>query len=151
MRKGQDPLCLSKEHKVPRGINATKQALKLKADEKENSLTLRLGVKKHILPIVPKILASEEYVFVHVPSQAEILRVTENGLEVVTSDEEAAKAAATFKKGRGSRASRKLSASMPVSGELAAALSKIPPGYKLAFGPDGSPKYVRTRNRRKKA
>lgn len=135
---------------MARGINATKQALKLKADEKENSLTLRLGVKKHLLPIVPKVLSSDEYVFVHVPSQAEILKVTENGLEIVTSDEEAAKAAASFKKGRGTRSSRKLASSIPVSGELAAALSKLPNGYKLAYGADGSPKLVRTRNRRKK-
>lgn len=135
---------------MARGINATKQALKLKADEKENSLSLRLGVKKHLLPITPKVLFSEEYVFVHVPSQAEILKVTENGLEVVTSDEEAAKAAASFKKGRGARSARKQSASLPLPGELADALSKVPAGYKLAFGPDGSPRIVRTRTRKKK-
>lgn len=127
-----------------------KQGLKLRAEAMPQALTLRLGVKKHVLPFEPRIIKSDGYVFVHIPPSAEILKFTEEGLEVVTDAAEAAAAAASFKKPRGRRSKKEAAApAVEVPQEVKDALAKVPAGFKIGYNKDGSIKFVKARKRRK--
>ena len=56
--------------------------LKLRTESKENVLSLRIGVKKYALPFEARLIKSNEYIFVHVPPSAELMKITRSGLEV---------------------------------------------------------------------
>lgn len=134
---------------MPKSAQDLTRALKLKAEPRTEALTLRIGTKKHVLPFEVRLLSSNEYIFVHIPPSAAILKVTKNGLSLVEKSEEAATAAASFRT-RKKRSSRS-GAGVGLPEELASALKKIPQGYKLAYDGDGKPKLVRKRNRIRKA
>jgi hypothetical protein len=124
------------------------RALKLRAVGKNNGLSLRLGVKKHTLPFEVRYINSPEYVFVHIPPAAAILRHTADGLVEVTDPEEAAKAQAAFRKPRRQGARQGAAKDIAVPAELHQALKKIPPGFKIGYGPDGEIRLLRARKRR---
>jgi len=134
---------------MAKSLQKIKSSLKLRTQEKSGALTLRLGVKKYVLPFEVRLLTSNDYVFVHVPPSAEIMKVTKGGLEVVTDADAAETAAKSFRRSR-KRTSAKASKSVEMPQELANALNKVPTGYKLAYGNDGQPRLVKTRRRRKK-
>ncbi|MBS1722059.1 MAG: hypothetical protein JSS66_03510 [Armatimonadetes bacterium] len=126
-----------------------KSSLKLRTQARNGALTLRLGVKKYVLPFEVRMISSNEYIFVHIPPSAEIMKLEKDGLKVVTDMASADEAVKSFRRSRkrsGGRSPRQVE--MPA--EVAAALSKIPSGYKLAYGADGSPRLVKTRRRRSK-
>ncbi len=135
---------------MAKSIEKVKSALKLRTEPRHGVLTLRLGVKKHVLPFEVRMLSSEGYLFVHIPPSAEVLRLTDEGLQIVEDATEAEQAAQQFRKSRrrGGQGSRsKKSAEVPA--ELMAALSKLPAGMKVGYNADGSIKVVRARRRRK--
>lgn len=120
--------------------------LKLRAHPKDGVLSLRVGVRKYVLPFQVKMLESGEYLFVHLPSSAEIFRLDDKQLVSVDSLDEAAKASTSFKKYR-KPVAVKGKAQVDIPGELLSALSKVPEGYKLGYDTDGKPKLVRSRKR----
>ena len=130
-------------------LQKVKSSLKLRTQEKSGALTLRLGVKKYVLPFEVRLLTSNDFVFVHVPPSAEIMKVVNGNLEVVTDVDTAEQAAKSFRRSR-KRTTAKASKSVEMPVELASALNKVPAGYKLAYGADGQPRLVKTRRRRKK-
>lgn len=130
-------------------IDKTKSALKLRTQARDGALTLRLGVKKYVLPFEVRLLTSNEFVFVHIPPCAEIMKIASSGLEVVTDSATADEAAKSFRRGR-KRSAGKNSSKVELPNDVAAALSKIPAGYKIGYSADGSVKLVRSRKRRKK-
>ncbi len=128
-----------------------KAALKLKTTSREGALSLRLGTKKYTLPFEVRLVQGENFVFVHIPPAAEIMKLTSDGLNVVTSDEEATQANEEFKrsrrKKRGGSGGR---ASAEVPDELKQALAKIPSGFRLVTDASGEARLVKTRKRRKR-
>lgn len=134
-----------------KSLDKIKAGLKLRTESKEGALTFRMGVKKHVLPFEARTIQSDEYVFLHIPPAAEIFKITKEGLVVVDDADEAAKAQQSFRRRRRGKGRRGASAaSVEVPKELEEALKKtIPAGYKLGFNPDGSPKLVKMRKRRK--
>jgi len=135
---------------MAKSMNKIKAGLKLKTASRDGALSLKLGIKKHTLPYEVRLLQSENYVFVHVPPAAEVMKITKEGLVVVTDPTEAEAAVNEFKKSRRrKRGANKTSAEVP--DELKAALAKIPAGHKLVIGPDGQPRLAKTRKRMKKA
>lgn len=133
---------------MAKSIERTKASLKQRATGKDRALTLRMGVKKHVLPFELRVLASDDYVFVHIPPQAEIMKVTKDGLVMVTDANEAEAAAKTFRKSR-KRASKSGGRSAEVPADVASALSKLPSGYRIGYDASGAIKLVKTRRRRK--
>lgn len=129
-------------------VDSIKRALKLRAEPKRNSLTLRMGVKKLPLPFEVRLITSGDYLFVHVPPSAELFKIDEDGLQPVQSVEEAQSATQSFRRGgkRGKRGGRASAQEMPE--QLMQALRAIPSGFKLGFNPDGTPRLVKTRKRR---
>lgn len=134
---------------MAKSVEKVKSSLKLRTQEREGALTLRLGVKKYVLPFEVRMLNSAEFIFVHIPPSAEIMRLTPGGLEVVSDITTAEEAAKSFRKGR-KRNSAKSSKTVELPADVAAALNKIPPGFKIGYGPDGGLKLIKTRKRRKK-
>ncbi|MDI9639678.1 hypothetical protein QM565_28640 [Geitlerinema splendidum] len=133
---------------MARSVDKIKFGLKLRTESKEGALTLRLGTKKYVLPFEARLITSDDYIFVHVPPAAEIMKLDGKALKVVTSGEEAEKAVVSFRKARKSKRRSKKAVELPQ--EVASALQKIPAGYRLAFDADGSPRLVKMRKRRKK-
>lgn len=131
-----------------KNIEKTKSGLKLRTQPKEGALTLRLGTRKYVLPFETRLITSDEYVFIHIPPSAEILKISGGEVSIVTTAEEAEKAVATFKRrrSRGKAAGKKVE---EIPSEVKELLEKIPAGYKISYNADGSPKVVKARKRRK--
>lgn len=134
---------------MAKSLDQVKASLKLKTSAKEGALSLRIGKKKVVLPFEVRMLESDNYVFVHIPPAAEIMKVGDSSFVVVTDAGEAVTAANEFKKSRRrKRGANKSAAEMP--DELKAALDKVPAGFKLVYGADGAPRLAKTRVRRSK-
>lgn len=134
---------------MAKNVEDVVRALKLRAEPKAKALTVRLGTKKLVLPFEVRMMASADYLFVHVPPNAGIMKMSGKALAPVDSLAEAQAASQSFRK-TSKRASRKVSkVDMPT--DLESALKKIPTGFKLTYGPDGRPKLVKKRHRTTKA
>ncbi len=133
---------------MARSLDKIKFGLKLRTEAKEGALSLKIGTRKVVLPYEVRLVQSDQFIFVHIPPAAEILKFVDGGVEVVTSDAEGEAAVATFKRGR-KKAKTTGRKSVELPDDVAAALAKIPAGYKLSYGADGQPKLVKTRKRRK--
>jgi hypothetical protein len=142
---------LTTEPKMAKSVEKIKASLKLRTEPRERSLTLRIGVKKYLLPFEVRTLQSSEYVFVHIPPSAEIFKIGETGLTIVTDEAEAAAAARTFRKTRRQAKVSGQRGALEIPEELKAALSKVPPGHKISYSPDGKIRLVKSRKRRKKS
>lgn len=133
---------------MPKNVDEITRALKLKAEPKANALTLRIGTKKYSLPFEVRTLNSEEFIFIHVPPAASIMKIENGSLTVVEKDADAVAAQASFRKPRKRKGGRgKTVAEIPA--EVAELLKKIPAGFKIAYGADGAPKVVKARIRKK--
>ena len=133
---------------MAKSLDKTKFALKLRTSPLTNGLTLRLGVRKYVLPFDVRTIQNDEYVFVHVPPAAELLKFEGKGLKVVTDAKEAEAAAKGLRRTRKKAAGRaKKAVEMPK--ELEAALKKLPSGMKLGYDADGRPRLVKMRKPRK--
>jgi len=133
----------------PRTVQYVKNSLKFKANEGEDVVSIQLGRKKFVVPVKVRFLSSEGYLFLSFPASANLFQVTEDGLAPVTTDE-AAQEAFEKLRSRKSRGSTKAAETVVMPSELATALAAIPPGFKLGYGPDGTPRLVKTRTRSKK-
>ncbi|MBL8067782.1 MAG: hypothetical protein JNM28_04980 [Armatimonadetes bacterium] len=134
---------------MAKSLEQIKASLKLKTAPKEGALTLRVGKRKVVLPFEVRLLECDNYLFVHIPPAAEILRSGDESFAVVEDVKAAEAAANEFKKSRRRRrVGSRTTADVPA--ELKEALSKVPAGFKLVYGPDGSPRLAKSRARRKK-
>lgn len=134
---------------MARSVDKIKFGLKLRTEKQENSLTFRIGVKKYALPFEARIVKSDEYLFLHVPPAAEIMKITKDGLVVVTKSAEAEEAVKSFRKSRKKTKRNRKKVALPT--EVEDALKKIPAGYKLGYDADGNLKLVKKRTRKKSA
>ena len=127
-------------------IQSVKNSLKYAAAEKERMLTVRLGVKKLVIPVRARVIAQGEYLFLSFPASTEIYKI--EGKEMTPVEDagaaEAREALRTPKK-RGGR--KKKSAEM--SEEVQRLLAALPAGTRLGYDRQGNPKLVKTRPRKK--
>ena len=129
---------------MARSLEKIKFGLKLRTTKKDNVLTLRMGTRKMVIPVEARLISSDEYVFLHIPPTAELMKISKAGLEVITRSPDAEVAVKTFRRRRRKRDVKP--AQMPV--QLADALKKLPSGYKLGYSEDGKPRLVKKRKRR---
>ncbi len=131
-------------------VQNVKNSLKFKINPKVGALTVRVGVKKFVLPLEARVMSGGDYLFLSFPSCSEIFEIRDGKkLEMMAGDADggAVDEALTVKKA--GRANRKKGAvEMPEA--LAAALRAVPAGHKLVLGADGSYRLTKTRNRSKK-
>ena len=129
-------------------LTSAKASLKNSVPEKERVLTVRLGVKKLVLPITAKLATSGEYLFLSFPSTTEIYRMDGKGLTPLETDEQAGAAMEALATPRRRGGRRKKAAE--IAPELQHALSSLPSGHRIGYDAQGNPKLIKTRPRRKK-
>jgi hypothetical protein len=130
-------------------VQSVKNSLKFKAQPKAGILSVRIGVKKFSLPVEARMLSNGEYVFLSFPASSELYRVEGKQLSPMGVDEDATETYTALNPGR-RRGRQRRGAAVDMPDTLAEALKGIPAGYRLGYGPDGSPRLVRTRTRRRK-
>ncbi len=134
---------------MPKTVESVVKSLKLRAEPKAKALTVRVGTKKHVLPFEVRMLASADYLFVHVPPSATLMKVSGGTAAPVANLADAQAAVASFRKSSRKRTRKPSKVDMPQA--LETALKTIPSGFKLTYGPDGKPKLVKTRKRTSKS
>lgn len=131
-----------------KNIKTVKNSLKFKTDPKVGLLTVRIGVKKLVLPVEARMLSGGNHLFLSFGSSSEIYEISGKELKVLSPETDGTDAMAALDPGRRrrKRGSRRGAVEMPE--ELQALLSKIPPGHKLVAGKSGY-RMVKTRTRSK--
>lgn len=147
MPRGRRAATTDQENAEGTTVQSVKNSLKYAAAEKDRVLTVRLGVKKLVLPVKARVIAQGDYLFLSFPASTEIYKISGKEMAPVT-DENAAEAREALKtqKKRGARRGKK---SVEMTDEMQKLLAAIPAGYRLGYDKDGAPKLVRTRTRRK--
>lgn len=132
---------------MAKSLDKIKSGLKLRTQSVEGVLGLKVGTRRYELPFETRLIKSDEYIFIHIPPTAEILKFEGRTVTIVTEDAEGEKAVAGFRKRRKRTKATKAPADIPA--EIKEILQKIPAGYKIAYAKDGSPRVVKSRRRRK--
>lgn len=134
---------------MPKTIDNVKLTLKQRAISQENALTLRLGRRRIVLPAEVRTLASDDYMFVHIPAFAEVLKRDGSESKIVTTVKEADAARKSFpRKSRKKTRSGGKRETPEIPADVKDALSALPAGYKLGYDENGKPKLVKKRKRR---
>jgi hypothetical protein len=128
---------------MPKTVQNVKNSLKFKARVKQDSISVRVGVKKYSLPIQARILGGGEYLFLSFPACSELFRVRDNRLEPMAQTEDASEAFEILSPPAPKRTRRSPAAKLPAS--LESALRDIPEGYRLGYDAGGRPRLVRIR------
>lgn len=131
-------------------VQSAKNSLKFKASPREGVLEVRIGVRKFSLPVEARMLSNGDFLFLSFPATSELFRIDGKTLTAMDGEADATEAYGALNPGR-KRGRRSASNDAELPSELAEALKNLPAGYRLGYGPDNTPKLVRTRQRRKKA
>ncbi|MCC7433098.1 MAG: hypothetical protein IT363_00320 [Methanoregulaceae archaeon] len=132
-----------------KNVKSLKNSLKFKATPKTGVLTVRVGVKKFVLPVDARMISGDGYLFLSFGSSSEIYEVGPKSLTPLAPEADgAAAAAALTPKSRGRGRAKRSRKSVEMPDNLAKALAQVPAGYKLVPG-DGGYRLVRTRVRKK--
>lgn len=130
-------------------VQNVKNSLKFKAQEKEGVLSVRVGVKKFNVPVTARMISGDNYLFLSFPASSELYQVQDSELVPLDRDADASDAFEALNPGR-RRGGRRRAASVELPAMLQEALKSIPPGHKIGYGPDGTPRIIKTRQRGKK-
>jgi hypothetical protein len=130
---------------MKKNVKSVKNSLKFKAQPKSGVLSVRVGVKKYTVPVDARILTNGDYIFLSFPACSELFRIEKKELHAMGPEEDATDAYNSLNPGR--KRGRRKTPSVTLPSELAEALRNIPPGYKLGYDLDGTPRLVRRRNR----
>lgn len=133
---------------MSRTVQNVKNSLKFKAHQKPGLLTVRVGVKKYVLPVEARILTSADHIFLSFPASSELYQVKNKQLTAMAGSADATAAYESLNPGR-KRRGRKASAGASMPAEIAEALAKIPAGFKLGYDANGKPRLVKKRTRTK--
>lgn len=134
--------------KTVKTVKSVKNSLKFKASPKAGLLSVRVGVKKYVLPVSARILSNGEYIFLSFTASSELYKVKNKQLVAMKPEEDAANAFTALNPTR-KRASRRRSAAAELPAALQEALKKVPSGYKLGYDASGTPRLVKKRVGRK--
>ena len=131
-------------------VQNVKNSLKFKANEREGILSVRVGVKKFVVPGKARMLSDSKYLFLSFPASSEMYRIEGKNLIALDKGDDATEAFEALNPGRRRGGRRRGGGGTEMPAELAEALRNLPAGYRLGYGPDGAPKLVKTRQRRGK-
>jgi len=133
---------------MSRTVKNVKNSLKFKAQPKEGLLTVRVGVKKYVLPVEARILSGANHIFLSFPASSELYQVKNKQLSPMAPTVDATAAFTELNPGR-KRRGRRTAAAAAMPKEVAEALAKIPAGFKLGYDASGKPRLVKKRTRTK--
>jgi hypothetical protein len=129
-------------------VQNVKNSLKFKANPKGGVLSVRVGVKKFVVPVDARLLSDGKYLFLSFPAVSELYMVEGKSLSAMAGGADASEAHAALTPAAAKKRGRRRSAPVEVPPALAAALKAIPAGFKLGISADGTPRLVKTRKRR---
>lgn len=133
-----------------KNIKTVKNSLKFKAEPKSGLLTVRIGVKKLVLPVEARMLGGDGYLFLSFQSSSEIYKVDGKNLTPMAPEADGTDAHTALNPGRRRRRKGgKGRGAVEMPDDLAKMLSKLPEGHKLVSGPGGY-RLVKARTRSKK-
>jgi len=92
-------------------------------------------------------LCNGDYLFLSFSASSELYTISGKELTAMATDMDGTDAFHALNPGKRRGRRRREAIQMPA--ELEAALKSLPTGYKLGYSPDGNPKLVRVRTRRK--
>lgn len=133
---------------MSKSVQSVKNSLKFKANVKEGILSVRVGVKKHVLPVPVRILSNGGFMFLSIPGTSELFKMDGKGLVAMDAKADATEAYAALNPGR--RRGRRKASAVAMPKELESALKSIPSGYKLVIDASGNARLAKTRKRRAK-
>ncbi len=131
---------------MPRPLDKTIAGLKLRTDSQDGALTFTWKRRKYVLPFEARAIGNGEHVFIHLPPDAGLFAISEEGLVPV---EEAVQAEAVAKTLRRRRSSSGKPSEMELPKEIVDVLENLPEGTKIVYDVDGRPRLARRRRRRK--
>src|SRR5512143_24697 len=123
---------------MSRTVQNVKNSLKFKAPVKSNLITVRVGVKKYVLPIEARMLSGGEYLFLSFAACSELFRVQGKQLAAIPAGDDAGEAFAALNPAK--RRTRRKAAEVKLPPSIEAALKEIPDGYRLGFDGNGAPR-----------
>jgi hypothetical protein len=126
-------------------VQNVKNSLKFKARVKQNTISVRVGVKKFTLPLEARMLSGGDFLFLSFPACSELFRVVGKQLSAMDSSADATEAFEALNPGK--RDSRRKPSPARLPSAVEAALKEIPEGYRLGYDAGGRPRLVRTRKR----
>jgi len=129
-------------------VQNVKNSLKFKASPKAGTLSVKVGVKKYVVPVEARLLSDGSYLFLSFPAVSELYRIANKSLSPMDSKEDATEAHGALTPAAAKKRGRRKAATVEIPAALADALKAVPSGYKLGFNADGSPKLVKMRKRR---
>jgi len=129
-------------------VQSVKNSLKFKARPKSGILSVRIGVKKFVIPVEARLLSDGQFAFLSFSGSSELYRVDAKQLSPMKPNEDASAVHTALSPSK--KKTRKRASGVDLPKALADALKSVPAGYKLGYGTDGAPKLVRTRRRRTK-
>lgn len=130
-------------------VKSVKNSLKFKASPKDGLLTVRVGVKKYVLPVSARMICDGGYMFLSFSATSELYKIDDKKLKAMAPADDATDAYAKLNPSK-RRGRRKATAQAALPTDLEAALKKLPAGFKLGFDAKGEPRLVKTRKRRAK-
>jgi hypothetical protein len=133
---------------MARSVKNVKNSLKFKANVKTGVLSVRVGVRKYVVPAQARILASDDYIFLSFTASSELYKIDGKKLIPMGSGEDATDAFAKLNPGRKRRVRRVSKVAMPE--EVLNALKKLPSGFRLGYDSSGKPRLIKSRTRSKK-
>ena len=77
-------------------VQNVKNSLKFKAQVKVKAISVRIGVRKYVVPIEARMLSGTEYLFLSFPACSELFRVRGKELAAMGAAEDAANAYAAL-------------------------------------------------------
>lgn len=131
-------------------VQNVKNSLKFKANERDGILSVRVGVKKFVVPLKARMLSDSKYLFLSFPASSEMYRIEGKTLIALDKGDDATEAFEALNPGRRRGGRKRGGATTEMPAELAEALKNLPSGYRLGYSTDGTPKLVKTRTRRGK-
>ena len=129
-------------------VQSVKNSLKFKAQVRTGLLTVRVGVKKYVLPVSARMLSSDNYMFLSFPATSELFEIKDKKLQSMDSKADAGDALVKLSPSK--RRGRRKSTPVALPEALESALRSIPSGYKLVIDASGSPRLAKMRKRRSK-
>lgn len=125
-------------------VQSVKNSLKFKATPRGGLISVRVGVKKYVVPVEARLIAGDGYLFLSFPAVSELFKVGGKTLTAMSSKDNANDA---YEKLNPRSKGRRRRSSVEMPSQLADALKNLPAGYRLGYSPDGTPKLVKTRKR----
>ncbi len=130
-------------------VGSVIRSFRARVPKQEAQVSIKVGARRMELSIDAQVLTSDRYGFLALPAVAGLFRIDGRELTQMEPTEDASEAFSELNEKLPRRPARPR-AIRELPEVLQEALKQIPEGYRIGYDPDGTPKLVRKRTRRKR-